>query len=65
MVESSWSSAQTTGSNWQLRLPESGEEIIGKPLQTTLAKLLGYSVAHDEWPGWIDDLAAEIERSLW
>jgi hypothetical protein len=45
--------------------PRHHREVVGEPLQSTLADLLGYSVAHDEWPSWIDDLAAEIERSLW
>ena len=52
-------------SHWHLRLAESTDEIVGEPLQSALAELLGYSVASDEWPEWIDDLAAEIERALW
>lgn len=31
---------------------------------STLAELLGYAVAQQEWPGWIDDLAEEIEEAF-
>jgi hypothetical protein len=38
-------------------------EIAGWPLNSTLAELLGYHVAHQEWPSWIHDLAREIEAA--
>jgi hypothetical protein len=51
--------------HWHLQLPATSEEIVGEPLQSTLAALLGFPVAHDDWPSWLGDFAAEIERSLW
>jgi hypothetical protein len=51
--------------HWHLQLPATSEEIVGEPLQSALAELLGFSVARDDWPSWLDDLAMEIERSLW
>jgi hypothetical protein len=49
---------------WCLRIEdEPHAEIVGMPLNSTLAELLGYAVAHEEWPDWIDDLAREIEAS--
>jgi hypothetical protein len=51
---------------WHLQLADGTQpEIVGTPLQSTLAELLGYEVAHEPWPDWVDDAAAEIERSLW
>jgi hypothetical protein len=50
---------------WHLRIEGNpSAEIIGSPLDSTLAELLGYSVAHEEWPDWIDVLARDIESSL-
>ena len=37
--------------------------IVGWPLDSTLADLLGYDVAHEDWPEWINTLAAEIEAT--
>ena len=37
--------------------------IVGWPLAPTIADLAGYDVANEDWPGWIDDWAAEIHRS--
>jgi hypothetical protein len=49
---------------WHLRIEgEPGAEIVGWPLNSTLAELLGYDVAHEEWPIWIDDLAREIDAA--
>jgi hypothetical protein len=39
-------------------------EIMGSELDVALADLLGYVVAHEEWPAWIDDLARRIEADL-
>ena len=51
---------------WHLQLEgDEASEIVGEPLQSTLAELLGFDVVHDSWPSWVDDCAAEIERSLW
>jgi hypothetical protein len=48
--------------NWSLRIEEELlAEILGWPLNTTLAELLGHAVAHEKWPTWIDDLAQVIE----
>jgi len=35
---------------------------VGHPLNSTIADLVGCRVAHEEWPEWINELAAEIER---
>jgi hypothetical protein len=52
--------------HWHLQLEDEPQtEIVGVPLQSALAELLGYEVAHQSWPSWVDDCAAEIERSLW
>jgi hypothetical protein len=49
---------------WHLRIEGvPGAEIIGWPLNTALAELLGYAIAHEEWLSWIDHLAREIESS--
>jgi hypothetical protein len=50
------------GPLWELRLSE-GESIVGRPLNSALAELLGHDVAHAQWPTWIDDLAEEIEAT--
>jgi hypothetical protein len=48
--------------DWHLRIEgEPGAEIIGWPLNSTLADLLGYAVAHEDWPTWVDDLARQID----
>ena len=49
---------------WECYIPESDSQVLGSPLPSTLAALLGYDVAHDEWPEWIDQLAEEIEGNL-
>ena len=50
---------------WHLQLTDEPRvEIVGTPLESTLAELLGYTVAHDSRPDWVDDAAADIERSL-
>ena len=55
-----------TEGDWHLLIEgEQDAELVGRPLNSALAELLGYDVAHEEWPSWIDDLAAEIERALW
>lgn len=41
---------------------EEGLPIVGTPLNSTIAETLGYDVAHEQWPAWIDDLAAQIEE---
>jgi hypothetical protein len=50
------------GPLWELWLtPGAQEEVsVGHPLNSTLADLLGYDVAHEEWPAWIDELADRI-----
>jgi hypothetical protein len=50
--------------SWELKLAENpSDAIVGKPLNSCLASLLGYRIAHDEWPEWIDTLANEIEST--
>jgi hypothetical protein len=34
---------------------------VGHPLNSTLAELLGWNVAHEEWPEWINQLAEQID----
>jgi hypothetical protein len=36
---------------------------LGCPLESTLADLVGYDVAHDELPDWIGLMAREIEAA--
>ena len=51
--------------HWHLRVTdEPAAEIVVTRLNSTLAQLLGYEVAHDEWPKWIDDLASQIDDAL-
>jgi hypothetical protein len=40
------------------------ETVVGSPLPSSLAAVLGYDSAHDRWPGWVDRLAGEIEDTL-
>jgi hypothetical protein len=35
-------------------------QLSGWPLDANLADLLGYDVAHEDWPEWIDRLAKEL-----
>jgi hypothetical protein len=44
---------------WELDLD--GEPTNEHPLNSTLADLLGGDIAQDEWPAWVDELAARIE----
>lgn len=47
--------------DWYARVEgDSPEEIVGWPLASTLASLLGYDVANGEWPAWIDEAAREV-----
>jgi len=50
------------GSLWELKV--NGETLIGHPLNSALAELLVWNVAHEEWPGWIDELAARISEDV-
>jgi hypothetical protein len=57
--------APDRGPMWELQIQRVDEAVIvGHPLNSTLAELLGYAVAHERWPHWIDDLAQEIEASF-
>ncbi|MCD6020880.1 MAG: hypothetical protein K0R20_590 [Actinomycetia bacterium] len=50
---------------WNLRIEgEPHADIVGQPLNSTLADLVGYNVAHEEWPAWVDDLAREIQAEF-
>jgi hypothetical protein len=54
---------------WVCELEGTGETVVsgndsGRLTGAMLADLLGYDVAHDEWPTWIDDLAATFERDM-
>ena len=47
---------------WSLRIEsDPNADIVGQPLNSTLADLVGYDVANEEWPAWVDDLAREIQ----
>ena len=47
---------------WHLQIEgDPSTETVGWPLNSTLAETIGYVIAHEEWPTWIDDLAKEIE----
>ncbi|MGH9197094.1 MAG: hypothetical protein ACRD1T_15310 [Acidimicrobiia bacterium] len=51
------------GPQWELQIQgQEGNVIVGHPLNTALAELLGWKVAHEEWPEWIDRLADQIEE---
>lgn len=50
---------------WYLRIDgEPHSEMAGWPLNSTLAELVGYNIAHEDWPSWIDDLAREIQAEF-
>ena len=50
------------GPVWELCIAGSDDlAIVGHPLNSTLADLLGWNVAHEEWPEWVDQLATEME----
>ena len=52
----------TSDGEWHLRMEgEPHAELVGWPLNSALAELVGYDIAHEEWPAWIDDLAREIQ----
>jgi hypothetical protein len=54
--------APELGPEWHLQIQGSDQiVIIGHPLESTLAELLGYKPAHDEWPDWVTELASRIE----
>lgn len=38
--------------------------MVGHPLNSTLADLLGYRVGFEDWPGCIDEFAQRIERNF-
>jgi hypothetical protein len=42
--------------------PDTENVGLGSPLAGCLAILLGYDIAHDEYPDWIETLALEVER---
>ena len=50
-------------------LEGTGETVVsggdsGRLTGAMLAELLGYDVAHEDWPTWIDDLAVTSERDM-
>jgi hypothetical protein len=45
-------------SGWHLQIGD--REIIGLPLNSTLAELLGFRLGQEEWPAWIDRIADQI-----
>lgn len=63
IVDESGGDAPELGPLWELAIQgDSDADVsVGHPLNSTLAELLGWNVAHEEWPAWIDELAAQIE----
>lgn len=54
--------APELGPMWELEIQGfDGAVIVGHPVQSALAELLGYNVAQEEWPRWIGDVALRIE----
>ena len=54
--------SESDRTHWHCRVEgQPDAEIVGWPLNSTLAELLGYEVAREDWPQWIDELAVEIE----
>jgi hypothetical protein len=52
------------GKSWYLRIEDVPRaEIVGWPLNSTLADLLGYFVGRERWPSWVDDFARDIESA--
>lgn len=52
---------QMPDGHWELELEGVEDAVcVGWPLNEALADLLGYDVAQEEWPVWIDRLAEEI-----
>ena len=43
---------------WEITID--GETLIGHPLNSALAELLGWNIAHEDWPEWINEIAARI-----
>lgn len=57
------------GQYWVCELEGAGDAVVssgesGRLSGAMLADLLGYDVADEEWPGWIDDLASKLERDM-
>ena len=62
VADASGGDAPELGPEWELQVQGSDHlVIVGHPLRSTLAELLGYDPAHDEWPEWVDEVAARIE----
>lgn len=62
ILDESGGDAPELGPLWEVRLPGvKPEEAAGHPLDSLLAAALGWNVAHEAWPSWIDDLAVVIE----
>jgi hypothetical protein len=57
------------GPYWVCELEDTGESVVsggasGRLTREMLADLLGYDVADEEGPAWIDELAATLERDM-
>ena len=62
ITDESGGDAPELGPLWELQIEGEDEAVsVGHPLNSTLAELLGWNVAHEEWPPWIDQLAHTIE----
>jgi hypothetical protein len=48
------------GPNRELRIGL--DTLVGHPLKSALAELLGRNPAHEIWPHWVDDLAGQDRR---
>ena len=43
-------------------LPDTENVALGSPLAGCVMILLGYDIAHDDQPDWLEKLAADVER---
>jgi hypothetical protein len=66
MFDESGGESPHLGPVWEMWITPGSprEAYVGHPTNSALAELLAYRIAHEEWPGWIDDLATEIERAF-
>jgi hypothetical protein len=62
VLDESGGESPELGPLWEVKVEGAHpEEAAGHPLNSLLADVLGWHVAHEDWPAWIDELAAAIE----
>jgi hypothetical protein len=58
--EAGWDKPQL-GPAWELMIDGDEDSVgIGHPLDSNLAEVLGWDIAKDDWPTWVDQLAERI-----